>query len=146
MGPANQGLLRWSELCANLLRNGVGNLALQVQDVAAITVICLRPEMLIGVSLNELGGNTHPSTRTDDRSLDDGIYVQFASNFGQALLCAFSVRHDGGSCDYPQRADFSEVRDQLIRHAVREILLRWISRKILKRKNGNRPDRLFVPR
>ena len=95
-GPGQSGPAALEQLCANLLRNGVGNLALQVQDVAAITVICLRPEMLIGVSLNELGGHTHPLTRTDDRSLDDGIYVQFASNFGRPFLCLF-VRHDGGS-------------------------------------------------
>ena len=70
----------------------------------------------------QLGGNTHSLTRTDHRSFNDGVDVQFARNLRQALLCAF-VLHDGSSRDDAQRADFSQVGNQLVRHAIREEFL-----------------------
>ena len=70
------------------------------------------------------------------RSFNDGVDVQFACNFRQALLCPF-VLHDGSSRDDAQRADFSQVRNQLVRHAIYEEFLGRIAGQIFEGQDSN---------
>jgi hypothetical protein len=92
--------------------------------------------VLVGRCLNELGGDTHSLTRTDHRTFNDGGDVQFACNFGQALSRAF-VPHNGSSRDDAQRADFGEVSNQLVGHAICKEFLGRVAGQILEGQNGN---------
>ena len=104
MGYAKLRLLVWSELCADLLRYGVRHLTLQLQDIVQIAVVRLGPQVLIRGCLEKLGGDTHSLARTNNRSFNDAVDVQFSRNFRKTLFGAF-VSHDGCSRDDPQRAD-----------------------------------------
>jgi hypothetical protein len=44
--------------------------------------------VLIRVRLKELSGNTNSLTRTNDRSFNDRVHVQFSRNFRQTLFLA----------------------------------------------------------
>ena len=136
MGQAKLRLLIWSKLCADLLRYGIRHLTLQHQDIAQIAVVGLGPEVLVGGRPNELGGNAHSRTRTDDRPFNDCVHVQFARNCRQGLLCPL-VLHDRSTRDDAQRADFSEVGNQLVGHAVGEEFLRRVAGQIVQRQDSN---------
>src|SRR5208282_766335 len=118
---------RGSNLRANLLRDSVCYLTLQPQNIAAIAIVGLGPDVLVDWRPKELGGHAYSLTRTNYRSLNDGVDFQFARYLRQALSRPL-VLHDGSSRDDAQRADLSQVGYQLVGHAIREILLRGIAR------------------
>ena len=48
--------------------------------------------------------------------------------------------HDGGTGDDAKIGDTGELSDELVGHAVGEVLLAWVAGEVLKRKHGNRAD------
>ena len=77
----------------------------------------------------------------DDRALHHGIHIQVARDLVQRLRLAL-VSHHRGPRDHTQRADFAQIRDQRIGHAVGEILLLRIAGKVHQRKHSQGMNRL----
>jgi hypothetical protein len=114
--------LRRSNLRAHLLRDGCCDLTLQLQDIAAIAIVGLGPNVLVGGRPKQLGGHAYSLAGANHRSLNDGVDIQFAGDCRQALPGPL-VLHDGCPRDNAQRADLSQVGNQLVGHAVGEIVL-----------------------
>jgi len=117
-----------------LTLEGLRHLALQPQDIAEIPLIRLRPEVLIRRGLDQLGRDPHAVARAHHRSFHNTIHPQLPGNLRHTLLRA-SVAHRGGPGDHAQGADFSQVRNEFVRHPIGKIVLLLIARKIFEWKN-----------
>ena len=130
---------RWDEDEAGLACNLLGDAVLEGEDVGGRTFKGLGPEVAVGAGVDELGGDADPVAGADDGAFDDGVDVELASNVGEWAMRAL-VGHDGGSGDDAKVGDTGELSDELVGHAVGEVLLAWVAGEVLKRKNGNRAD------
>ena len=54
-----QGLLLWCELYADLLGDSTGDLTLQGQDVARVTLVALSPQVFVSRHLNQLRSDAY---------------------------------------------------------------------------------------
>jgi len=99
----------------------------------------------IARSVDELCRHPHALTYSQDGALDDGADLQFPRNIPERLPDSL-VLHDRCAGNHGERPDFGQVRDQRIRHSVREIFLRRIAREVLERKHRNKLKRTrFAP-
>ena len=95
--------------------------------------------MAVGAGVDELGGDADAVAGADDGAFDDGVDVELASDVGEWAAGAL-VGHDGGAGDDAKVGDTGELSDELVGHAVGEVLLAWVAGEVLERKNGNRAD------
>ena len=93
--------------------------------------------MTIGGYLHEFRGDSHAIADAHDGSLYNSIHVQFIRNLRKGFMGPF-VGHRCGPGYYPQRADFDQIRDQVIGHTVSEVVLFLVPRKIFERQNHKR--------
>ena len=93
--------------------------------------------MTIARGVDELCRHPHALTCSRDGALDDGADIQFPRNIPERLPDTL-VLHDRCAGNHGERPDSSQVRDQRIRHSVREIFLGRIAREVLERKHGNK--------
>ena len=113
-----------SQFDPDLVGDGAGNLFLQRQSVAKISLIACSPKMFVGRCLYQLCGNSNLVTRTEHCSFHNGIHVQLACDKRQSLARAF-VGHHRSAGDHPQSADLSQIRDQFVRHAISKVILAY---------------------
>jgi hypothetical protein len=59
-------------------RNCGGDVCLHRQDVAQRTIVGPGPQMLVGVRLDQLGGDAQPIALRDRRAFDDHVHIELA--------------------------------------------------------------------
>ena len=123
--------------------NGVGDLArehaLQDHDVAERSFVPIRPEVLFGTDLDHLRADTHPFGGTEHRAGDERVDAQLPGDLRRPLTCLLQW-HDRRAGDHAQRADLRELGDEVVRHAISEVLLFRIARQVLERQNRDRAN------
>src|ERR1019366_2199379 len=73
--------------------------ALHGQHVAPFPLAALRPQVPIRGCMNQLGSDSHLTTRPDYRSLNEGVYSQLTRNLGRRLVSP-KIGHSRSSRDY----------------------------------------------
>jgi len=68
-------------LNADFVGNPLGDVRLQGEHISKISVVTIRPKVMIGICLDQLCFNANPASRAHHRTFEDRIYFQFASNF-----------------------------------------------------------------
>src|ERR1700678_3166780 len=89
--------------------------------------------------LDELDGHVDFVAETSDRSLDDAVDAKRSCYLRQGAASSL-VLHDGRSGDNTKGRVLGQHGDQLIGHAVGEVVLRGIAGEVIERKNGQRSD------
>ena len=124
--------------------NRVGDLAcehpLQEHDVTKRSFVPFCPEVLLGTDLDYLRADTHAFGGTKHRASDERINAELPGDPRRPLTCLFEW-HDRRAGDHAQRTDLRELRDEVVRHAVGEVLLFRIARQVLERQNRDRANR-----
>ncbi len=111
------------QLHVDLTGNRARYLTLQREHVTQIAFVASRPQMLIGPCVDKLRRHAHAVARACHCAFDDGVDIQLASDLGQRLLHALEP-HDGCPGNDAHASQLGEVRNQLVGHSVREIVLR----------------------
>jgi len=109
----------------------LSHFALQREGVTDIAFITLRPQILVSRNPDQLSREAHSIAGTKYGAFDDGLYIEFAADLGQRFVQVF-VSHHRGAGDDAQRADVGKLGDQLIGHAIREVILRRIAGKVFQ--------------
>ena len=88
-------------------------------------MITARPQMRVGMRVDELRRDAHLVARALHRAFDHRIHAQLARDLRQRFARAL-VAHGGSPRDDLQSADLRQLGGQLFRHAVGKIFLRRI--------------------
>src|SRR5436853_6241176 len=102
----------------HLSSDGLGNVALESQNVPHFPFIFLRPKVLVGRAPNQLGMDSNLAARSDYRPFHNCIYPKSFSNFWQWKLRVLKS-HDRCPGNDAQVADSREAADQSLRHSIR---------------------------
>ena len=112
------------------------DLVLQREYVAQLAIVALGPQMLAICRIDQLDGDAHGIARLADTALDDVTRTEFAphvANIGaQALVRKGRVTRDDLDPGYPRN-----IGDQILGHAVGEILLLGIAAHVGERQHGD---------
>ena len=107
---------------SNLFSNVARNFTLQIKYVANIALILFRPKVLIAGRVDQLRGDADLVAGAQYRAFDYSIDLQFLRNLRQRLGSRFVFRHRGIGSD-PQCRNLGKIRDQLVCHSIREVLI-----------------------
>ncbi len=119
------------EIDSHLFGNVAREFILQSQHIPHVALVGLSPQVGVAARIDELGGDPDSVTGARHRPFYHGIDTQFARDLGQGLLCSFvSLNRSMG--DDPESAKLGEISDQLVRHAIAEVLLLGIVRKVME--------------
>src|SRR5437588_10829322 len=64
----------------NFLGDVTSDFILQGQDILQLFLVAPRPQMAVGLRVDQLSGDAHVVLRTRDRALNDRLDVQFAAD------------------------------------------------------------------
>jgi len=108
---------------------------LHYQDILKVAVVRFGPQVNIGLTLNQLGGDLDAITGALHGPFDHRVYVQVARNLRQALVRAFVV-HNRSPRDHVKGLDLGQIGDECLGHALGEVVLVGVVGKIGKRQDG----------
>src|ERR1700740_2473765 len=77
-----------------------GELTLDGEEVVQLPVVALRPELLVGARIDQLGGNADATAGETHATLQQHTDAQFPGNLARALFC-IAVVHYGSARHYP---------------------------------------------
>ncbi len=123
----------------DLRSDGLGHIAEQSQDILEIPIVVLGPEVLVGLAVDQLGGDPHLSIRPQDRTLDQRIHIQLLRNLWQGLV-GVCIAHGRGTRDDPQGPDLRQIGDQCLVHPLDKVLLLRIVHQVVEGQHGQGPD------
>ena len=106
--------------------DGRGHLVLDLEDVLQSTVIALRPDVGLGLAVDELDSDSHAIGGFADTAFHDVVDAEFAGDLlrldGLAL-----VDEDGVARNHEELAEAGKLSDDVLGEAVSEELLLWIA-------------------
>jgi len=113
---------RAAERKCNPMRYVVYYLILHGEQVGIALFVGLRPDFPIVASIQQLSGNTDLLSRTQIGAFHDHVDFELSGSLADRTLHPF-VLHDGSVGDHSQRRIFPQLCDQLVGHAVDEVIL-----------------------
>ena len=115
----------------------MGDLILNVEHIFHAPVVSLRPEVVPVCHLDQLCGDPQPITRRPDAALQYCPDLEFRSHLGDVRSYTFKRkrRRPGRNVEI---LEVHEGVDDLLRHAVAEVLVIRIWAQVCKRQYGNR--------
>ncbi len=117
------------------------DLLVQGEHPAHVAFVYMPPEGPIGVRPNQFHRDPDGVAGPLQRALHDAFdIVQLGSNLRQGLGGLF-VLPRRRSRDHVDAVDLGEMRGDCIGHAVGEVVLRMVPRKVLEREHDEGPDR-----
>ena len=99
-----------------------GDLVLDREDVLHLPVVLRRPELVAVGRVRQPRADPHPLPGGADASLEEGPHAQALADRAHVVRLALELERRGPRHD-PQGRDLGEGVDQLLRHAVAEVLL-----------------------
>src|SRR5207248_1790769 len=116
------GLLACGYLQSRLVRDGPGNIHLQIGYVPNVLLIDLRPDTGVGRAPNQLHGHAYPVTGPQHGSFEQGVDLQLAGDLRQFLPRVLEV-HRGGPRNDSELPDPSQVADKRFGEAIGKVLI-----------------------
>ena len=116
------------------------HVGLDREDVGELAVVRLRPEVLVGFGVDELGHDPHPVAHAPHASLQEGRRRQQGADFPQALLALLEHHHRGARNDL-ERPDLRQLGDDVLGDPVREVLVLRLGAEVQERQHGDGPRR-----
>ncbi len=117
---------------------GIGDsqchVALDGEDVGQVAVIVVCPEVLVGLRIDELSGDADAAGRASHATLDDVGDPQLSRDLPEVLVGVL-VLHDRGAGDDFQVGDLAQVSDDVLGHAVAEVLVVGIGTQVGERQH-----------
>ena len=89
--------------------------------------------------MNQLHSYAHAAIGVEDRPFENSVDPEFASDVFQGAMHSFKLHH-GRSGNHAQPFDSGQLRNQFVRHAIRQIILSRISREVFQRQNSDGVD------
>ena len=109
---------------------------LNAEDVAQITIIALRPQVMPGDRIDKLGCDPDLITDLPDASLQDISHAQFTAHVLD-LDRPVLVRERRISRDHGEATDLREIGDDIVRDAIGEVLLLRVVAHVRERQHDD---------
>ena len=129
------------ELDAQLADDRTGDLVLHLEDIRELAVVGFRPEMKTGLRVDELRRDPHLVASLANAAFEHGFDTQLAAHLPDVHVAALVGERRGARRDLQTRNARQQV-EQLLGHAVAEIVLGGITAQIRERQHGDRPAAL----
>ena len=114
-----------------------GDLVLQLEDIVERAFETVRPEMRPGRGIDELPGDAHPVRGLAHAAFQHVAHAQLATDLlhvdRPALVGEARIARDD-----EQPANARQRRDDVLHHAVGEVLLLGVAAQVQERQHGNR--------
>jgi len=133
---AHPFLLSLAELRHDRAGNGPSDLVLQIEYVREIAVVPLRPDVIPGGRVDELGRDAYAVAATAHAALEHIAHAQLAADAAN-IVCAPLVGKRRIACDHHQPLKFRQCREQVLGDPVGEILLVGVIAEVVERQHGN---------
>ena len=111
-------------------------LTLQDKQVGDLAIKCVRPNVSIGSSVNELGVDAHPFPGTPHRPFQNVGHPQSGPDLPQVSRAA-TILANRRAADHFQIGDLGQVRKDIVLNPVRQIGVLLIIRQIFEWKHRN---------
>jgi hypothetical protein len=121
---------------AQLLGDGLRDLALYREDVAQRPIVCARPQVIAVGDPIELRRDSKLITRFAYASFENGVHVQLLANLPDVDVPAFE-RKGGGSRHHVQVGHPAQRVDDFFGQAIAEVFLVFLRAQIEERKHHN---------
>ena len=135
--PTKPGLLIRRELCFERRGDPQRHIGLDHEDVGQVPVVGLRPEMVVGLGVDELGDDAHPISVAPHAPFEQRRDIQAGSDLAQALLPLLE-RHHRSARDHGEGADLRQLRDDVLGDPVGEVLVRRVRAQVRERQHRDR--------
>jgi hypothetical protein len=133
-GPLDFGLL---ELRRDRADHARGHLILQIEDVFDAAVEMVGPQMRAGRNIDELRRDAHPLRQLAHAAFEHVAHAQLSTDLlhvhGPSLVGEARVARD-----HEQPADVTERGDDVLDHAVGEVVLPGVVAHVLEGQDGDR--------
>jgi hypothetical protein len=133
LGALDFGLFQSRRDCAD---DVCSHLVLQIEDVVDIAVESLRPEIRARDGVDQLAGDPHAAGRLAQAAFKDVAHAKFPADLLH-VDCPALVGEARVSRDDENAALARQGRDDVLHHAVHEVVLGRIAAEIEKGQNGN---------
>ena len=137
------GLLRGRELRLEGGGDVQRHVGLDREDIGELTVVRLRPEVLVACGLDQLRDDPHPIADAPYAPLEQRRHLELRRDLAQAVAPLLE-RHDRRAGDHPESADLRQLGNHVLRDPVREVLVLRVHAQVEERQDRDRwgrPDR-----
>jgi hypothetical protein len=117
--------------------HGAGDLVLDGEDIGQVAVEGLRPELVAIRGVDQLRGDAQSGAGLADASFQDMGHVELLAHGSQILALALEVEGRRTRSDV-QAGDLDQGVDDLLRHAVGEVLLIVLGAHVHEGQDGDR--------
>ena len=114
------------------------HVGLDREDIGELTVIRLRPEVLIRPRIDELGDDPHSISDAPYAPLEHRRHRELRRDLPKALLPLLE-RHHRGTRDHVEGAHLRELGDDVLGDSVGEVLVLRVRAEVEERQHGNGP-------
>ncbi len=112
------------------------DLVLKIENILQLTFKSVGPKMTTGRSINELPSDAHSVSRLANTALQDVAHAKLAADlFHVHRSTLVGEARIAGDDKQPLKA--RQRCDDLLHHAISEILLLWVPAHVLKWQNRN---------
>jgi hypothetical protein len=122
-----------------LFGDGLGEFFGERIGLSLVTVVALGPDVSVGGSVDQLHRDVDAVCGALDGAFEDAVDAELAGDVTHRTIDTF-VLHDRGAGDDAQGAILGQRGDELVGHAVGEIVLRPVAGKIFEGKNAEGSD------
>src|SRR5206468_7736306 len=118
-------------------RNGLRDFVLHGEDTAQITIVALRPKVIAGATVDELGGNPQPFAGSTDTAFHDIGNTELARYF--LYLDRLVLECEGRVAgNHEERAEARQLGNDVLGDPVAEILLFGVATYVREGQHGDR--------
>ena len=117
-------------------RHTFSNAVLEVEDIAAVTVKAVGPDLRARGRIDELSGDAKAIATAPDTALQHIPHAELAPHLAH-IDCLASIGERRIARDHEQRAAARKRDYHLLRHAVGEVVLLWVSAHVGERQHGD---------
>ena len=132
----NLSLFVGGEGCFELGCDRLRELTLEREDVLQFAIISFRPNLTVGLGIDELGVNSHAIARNLHASLQHVRNVQVATDLLQISILA-AVRCDTTAADDLQISHLAEISQNIVLNTIGEIRRRAVVTQIFEGQDCN---------
>ncbi len=122
---------------AQLLGDGLGNLALDAESIVERPVVALRPERRGGAGVDQLGIHPHLAGDPLHAALEQVRDAELLRDLAQIARCPGFVLHHAGAADHFEVRDLRQVGQDFVLHAVGEKRVLLVVAQVFKRQHGD---------
>src|SRR5579859_6806489 len=114
--------------------DGLCDVAFQSERITHFAIVGFGPKVLIRRRANQLSVDADVAALADYRPFNESIHAERFGDFGHRQFCILEGHHRRAG-NYAEIVNAREAPDKSLGHAIRQIVLTWVTRKVFQRQH-----------